>query len=227
MTANFPGLSGLSFASQIRNGYNFVPRETSIILTTEAPTRSFLEAARTVGVDEIVAIPFTTQTLMARVRSVIERPRPFVDCPTYVGPCRRRLMLQDTRALCDARRIPPGSLTPVHCGALRAIARLFGLCAENERVPEAARAGSTQQAAGSPSVSHEARNAVRSGWGCTAWRRREIFRLLFLGIEPPGGAGPGILNEHIEVLHSLALGGEIELAQRLALVASLHASVEA
>lgn len=90
-----PGMSGLDFTKLIRTGLNFVPRETSIILTTDAPTRSFLEAARIHGVDEIVAVPFTTASLMTRVRSVIERPRPFIDCASYVGPCRRRLMLQD------------------------------------------------------------------------------------------------------------------------------------
>jgi DNA-binding response OmpR family regulator len=95
LPAAFPGLSGLAFTRRIRNGYNFVPREMSIILTTDAPTKSFLEATREIGVDEVVVLPFTTQSLLARVRSVIERPRPFVDCAVYVGPCRRRRMLQD------------------------------------------------------------------------------------------------------------------------------------
>jgi two-component system, chemotaxis family, chemotaxis protein CheY len=93
--ADLPGLSGLDFAKRVRAGFNFVRRETSIILTTGTPTRSFLEATRAVGIDEVVAVPFTTQTLAARIRSVIDRPRSFVDCPSYVGPCRRRVMLQD------------------------------------------------------------------------------------------------------------------------------------
>ena len=95
MPAAFPELSGLAFTRRIRNGYNFVPREMSIILTTNAPTKAFLEATREVGVDEVVVLPFTAQSLLARIRSVIERPRPFVDCAVYVGPCRRRRMLQD------------------------------------------------------------------------------------------------------------------------------------
>ena len=95
MPAAFPELSGLAFTRRIRNGYNFVPREMSIILTTNAPTKSFLEATREIGVDEVVVLPFTAQSLLTRIRSVIERPRPFVDCAVYVGPCRRRRMLQD------------------------------------------------------------------------------------------------------------------------------------
>lgn len=95
MAAAFPELSGLAFTRRIRNGYNFVPRELSIILTTNAPTKLFLEATREIGVDEVVVLPFTAQSLLTRIRSVIERPRPFVDCAVYVGPCRRRRMLQD------------------------------------------------------------------------------------------------------------------------------------
>lgn len=95
MPAVFPDLSGLAFARLIRSGHNFVPRETSIILTVNSPTKSFLDATREAGVDEIVVLPFTAQSVIARIRSVIERPRPFVDCAVYVGPCRRRRMLQD------------------------------------------------------------------------------------------------------------------------------------
>lgn len=95
MTADFPHLSGVVLTQKVRAGFNFVPRETAIILMTAAPTRSFLEQTRAVGVDEVLAIPFTAQALSARVRAVFDRPRSFVDCAAYVGPCRRRLMLQD------------------------------------------------------------------------------------------------------------------------------------
>lgn len=97
LPALFPELSGLEFTRRVRVGLNFVPRETSIILTVEAPTKALLDAAQAVGVDEIVALPFTPKSLLERISSVIERPRPFVDCPAYVGPCRRRRMLQDYR----------------------------------------------------------------------------------------------------------------------------------
>lgn len=97
LPAAFPEISGLDFTRHVRAGMNFVPRETSIILTVEAPTRSLLDAAQAIGVDEVVALPFTPKSFLERISSVIERPRPFVDCPAYVGPCRRRRMLQDYR----------------------------------------------------------------------------------------------------------------------------------
>ena len=74
-----------------------MPREMSIILTVSAPTKSFLDAAQEVGVDELVVLPFTAQSLILRIRSVIERPRPFVDSISYVGPSRRRRMVDDYR----------------------------------------------------------------------------------------------------------------------------------
>jgi CheY-like chemotaxis protein len=95
MTAQFPGMSGLDFTRMIRAGHNFVPRELSIILSTIAPTKTFLDAAQEVGVDELVVMPFTAQSLIVRIRSVIERPRPFIDSVTYVGPSRRRRMVDD------------------------------------------------------------------------------------------------------------------------------------
>ena len=90
-----PGLPGIDLARKVRAGHDFVPRETSIILTTATPTEALLRLARSAGVDEFVVAPFTAQAVLSRVRSVIERPRPFVDCAVYVGPCRRRRMLQD------------------------------------------------------------------------------------------------------------------------------------
>lgn len=94
-SAHLPNLTGLDITRRIRAGHHFVPRETSVILTTRAPTQKIIQEARLVGIDEIVAVPFTGQALTARVRSVLDRPRPFIDCPSYVGPCRRRKMLQD------------------------------------------------------------------------------------------------------------------------------------
>ncbi len=85
LPALFPEIAGLDFTRRIRAGLNFVPRETSIILTVEAPTKTFLDAAQAIAVDEVVAVPFTPKSLLARITSVIERPRPFVDCPAYVG----------------------------------------------------------------------------------------------------------------------------------------------
>ena len=40
--------------------------------------------------DEMLARPFSSQAVLVRLKSVLDRPRRFVDCASYIGPCRRR-----------------------------------------------------------------------------------------------------------------------------------------
>jgi two-component system, chemotaxis family, chemotaxis protein CheY len=94
-SSRLPEISGLEVTRTIRGGYKTVPRETSIIIMTETPTKSFIEAAREAGADELLARPFTGHALLARVEAVLVRPRRFVELGNYVGPCRRRRMLED------------------------------------------------------------------------------------------------------------------------------------
>jgi CheY-like chemotaxis protein len=94
-TSRLPDLSGLEFTRLIRSGYKHLPREMAIIAMTDTPTRVFLDAARESGVDEMLVRPFTAQAIMLRVKAVLEHPRVFVDSAKYVGPCRRRRMVED------------------------------------------------------------------------------------------------------------------------------------
>ena len=91
--SRIPGLSGLEFTRMIRAGYRDVSRQTSIIVMTDTPTKAFLDAAQQSGVDEMLARQFSSQAVMLRVKSVLDRPREFIDCAVYVGPCRRRRMI--------------------------------------------------------------------------------------------------------------------------------------
>ena len=91
--SRIPGLSGLEFTRKIRAGYRDVSRQTSIIVMTDTPTKAFLDVAQQSGVDEMLARPFSSQAVMLRVKSVLDRPREFIDCAVYVGPCRRRRMI--------------------------------------------------------------------------------------------------------------------------------------
>lgn len=228
MSASFPGLPGLSFAKQIRSGHNFVPRETSIILTTDAPTRSFLEAARAVGVDEVVAVPFTTQTLIARMRSVLDRPRPFIDCPTYVGPCRRRVMLQDyrgplRRAEDPAKAPAPGPLwsTETNRSAVRLCVQKMS---EYRRQLDPERHNMLREIY--QSVMQLETRSDQDGDAALGEAARSFGRYMS-GLNP--GARPAVvlLNEHIDAIHSLVFRKDAVPDDRLALVASLQAMVHA
>lgn len=89
-TSRIAEISGLDFTRRIRAGYQDVPRHTSIIVMTDTPTKAFLETAQQSGVDEILARPFSSQAVMVRLKSVLERQRDFIDSAVYLGPCRRR-----------------------------------------------------------------------------------------------------------------------------------------
>jgi DNA-binding response OmpR family regulator len=94
-SSRVPNLSGLEYTRLIRAGYENVNRALSIIVMTNTPTTKFLEAARESGVDEMLVRPFTGAALLARVEAVLVRPRRFIESMKYVGPCRRRRMLDE------------------------------------------------------------------------------------------------------------------------------------
>jgi len=85
-----PGMTGIEFARLVRTSpkspNSFVP----IIMLTGHTHIEQVRQARDVGINEFLAKPVSIQGLLVRLMSVIERPRPFVRCSTYFGPCRRR-----------------------------------------------------------------------------------------------------------------------------------------
>jgi CheY-like chemotaxis protein len=98
-------ISGLEFTRLVRAGHGGINRALSIIVTTSNATVSFIDAARASGVDEMLVRPFTAAALLARVEAVLVRPRRFIDSVNYIGPCRRRRMLEEydgpMRRICD------------------------------------------------------------------------------------------------------------------------------
>ncbi|MET0181569.1 MAG: response regulator [Caulobacterales bacterium] len=93
--SRLPKLSGLEFTRKVRGGHGEINRALSIIVATNTATHHFLNIARESGVDEILVRPFTAAALQARVEAVLIRPRRFIDSISYVGPCRRRRLLED------------------------------------------------------------------------------------------------------------------------------------
>lgn len=82
-------LDGIDLIRFVRaNPASTCPRIPIILLTgnTEA---HYVLTARDAGVNEYVIKPFTAEQLVRRIRSIIERPRPFIESSTYKGPERR------------------------------------------------------------------------------------------------------------------------------------------
>lgn len=82
---------GVAMTKRIRAGEcGDVYRRVPIILISERGRPSDIERARSAGVDEFVRRPFSTDTLLRRVREAQNRRRDFVESTRYIGPCRRR-----------------------------------------------------------------------------------------------------------------------------------------
>jgi len=98
---------GIGFTKRVRRGETPFPRDVAIILFSSRAGRGDVEAARMAGVDEFVIRPFSTATVVDRLKSAIFDRRPFVEGARYLGPCRRRKLVINfptARRLTDADR---------------------------------------------------------------------------------------------------------------------------
>ena len=83
------GACGVDLVGWVRQTPSDV-KFTPIIMMTSQTYLPNIITARTSGITEFVAKPFSANSLTARIREVVERPRPFVSIGKYFGPDRRR-----------------------------------------------------------------------------------------------------------------------------------------
>ena len=83
-------LNGLEFARLVRSGEGSPDTFVPIIMVTGYGDAATVRAARDAGVNEFLAKPISARGLYARILEVIDKPRPFIRCPDYFGPDRRR-----------------------------------------------------------------------------------------------------------------------------------------
>ena len=84
------GMSGVDLAQKIRTDPQTPNPFVPIIMLTGHTHIDRVRQARDAGVNEFIAKPVSVKTMMQRLQSVIENPRPFVRTKVYFGPCRRR-----------------------------------------------------------------------------------------------------------------------------------------
>lgn len=83
-------LDGLEFTRLVRTADDSPLPYLPIIMVTAHAERSRVREAVDAGVHEFVVKPVSAKALIARIRSIVLHPRPFVKTPTYFGPDRRR-----------------------------------------------------------------------------------------------------------------------------------------
>ena len=65
---------------------HFVP----VIMLTGHTSLDHVMMANDAGINEFIAKPVSVKTMMSRLASIIEHPRPYVRTTVYFGPCRPR-----------------------------------------------------------------------------------------------------------------------------------------
>lgn len=80
---------GIELTKKIRTDSKSPNPFVPIIMTAGSGHKNRVLRARDAGVSEYLVKPFTAKTLARKIERIIEHPRPFVVCETYIGPDRR------------------------------------------------------------------------------------------------------------------------------------------
>jgi CheY-like chemotaxis protein len=85
-----PPLDGLALVKTLRKAPTLSDKAMPVVfMISKARTSSILEA-RDAGVTEIISKPFSAGQLIARIDTMLTKPRPLVESEGFVGPDRRR-----------------------------------------------------------------------------------------------------------------------------------------
>jgi CheY-like chemotaxis protein len=221
-TSRLPGMSGLEFTRLVRAGHQNISRLLSIIVMTDTPTKAFLDAAQASGVDEMLVRPFTAQAMHVRIKAVLERPRPFIDSAVYVGPCRRRRMIEDysgpLRRFVDPTDDMPGAspweAEPNRAAVRKCVTKISELSSgltpgDRKKLREIYAASKSAEG-----IADETKDAMM---GAAA---RSLGRYI-MAIGATGVRDPEVLSTHIDAMHTLGLLSGAQHKEREFLVQGL------
>jgi CheY-like chemotaxis protein len=84
-----PSMDGIELVRKIRRssvGNPYIP----IIMISGFSERAHVMVARDAGITEYLSKPLSVASLFQKLVTIVEKPRRFVKCETYLGPDRRR-----------------------------------------------------------------------------------------------------------------------------------------
>jgi CheY-like chemotaxis protein len=90
---NMRPVNGKQFTQRVRTSPDSPDPYVPIIICTAHAEVEHIYGARDSGANEILRKPLTAGNMYERIRAVVERPRPFIHCPAFNGPDRRRQTL--------------------------------------------------------------------------------------------------------------------------------------
>ena len=83
-------MNGFDFATRLRSIRGRALGMVPIIMISGHTDIASVERARDIGISEFLSKPITARGLYERLIQALDRPRQFVETPTYRGPDRRR-----------------------------------------------------------------------------------------------------------------------------------------
>lgn len=89
-----PGVDGFEFCRRLRRSTTVRSAEVSVVLTIGGPDRNDVLNALNAGADSMLPFPMSLTQLRQMLSALDTQKRPFVRAATYVGPCRRRGLVQ-------------------------------------------------------------------------------------------------------------------------------------
>lgn len=102
-------LDGIEFTTMVRNSQHSLNRFVPIIIVSAHSEAWRIAKARDAGVTGYMVKPISATSMFARIRNVIEHPRPFINAPGYFGPDRRR---RDLGCATERRKTQPEIIPP-------------------------------------------------------------------------------------------------------------------
>ena len=82
-------VDGFGFVRMVRNAADSPNPFAAVIMLSVGYAPHLLADARAAGVHDLLGKPFSVKALYARIRAIIEYPRPFIRTPDYFGPNHR------------------------------------------------------------------------------------------------------------------------------------------
>lgn len=83
-------IDGFTLAERLRGIERGFLGMVPIIMVSGHTDLASIERARDIGISEFLSKPVSPKALYQRLVAAVDRPRPFINCPTYRGPDRRR-----------------------------------------------------------------------------------------------------------------------------------------
>ena len=89
LAMNAKPIDGLEWVKTLRRKSGSPVQKSAVFLTSSVLTLSVAQECRVAGANAVIGLPVSGTTLLNTIGKVLAKPRPFIECDVYAGPCRR------------------------------------------------------------------------------------------------------------------------------------------